>query len=157
MSFLSEEDIRGGNGVNLAPMIDFLFLMVVFFASLAVSRVTLKETELELVKLKTEQESPSAPIDDELRVINVSVNAQGEYKWVTELHDYAMESAQSIAEELRTQHAKGLLSKDKQKTHVLLKIDKHAQWEPILQVVFAIKEEGFDVRPVYEPEKAERV
>lgn len=155
MSFISEDDIRGNNGVNLAPMIDFLFLMVVFFASLAVSRITLKETELELVKLKSDKHASSHKPDNDHKIINITVAADGSYKWVTEIHDYSMESAQSIAKELRTQYGKGLLGSDKKKTHVLLKIDKQAQWAPILQVVFAIKEEGFDVRPVYEPEGAE--
>lgn len=153
MSFIPEDELKGNGGVNLAPMIDFLFLMVVFFASLAVSRVTLRDTELELVKIKTQSSKPKEVTDT--RVINVTINGDGEYKWVTEIHDYPMDSAEAIATELRTQHKKGLLPSDKKNTHVLLKIDKKTAWEKILTVVFAIKEEGFDVRPVYQPDQAE--
>ena len=51
MSFLSEEELKGKEGINLAPMIDFLFLMLVFFASLAISRVTTRDTDIDLVEI----------------------------------------------------------------------------------------------------------
>lgn len=155
MSFIAEEDIKGQGNVNLAPMIDFLFLMVVFFATLAVSRIATRDTELDLVKIQTQQPAKQVAKDSELKVVNVTIDSAGGYKWVTDIHDYPMDSAQAIAKELQTQHQKGLLPSDKSKIHVLLKIDKEAQWDPIMQVVFAIREAGFSVRPVYQPESAE--
>ena len=44
-----------------------------------------------------------------------------------------------------------MLGKDKAKTEVLLHIDKQAPWESISQLIFAIKEMGFNAHPVYEP------
>ena len=62
-----------------------------------------------------------------------------------------MESAHAIAHELINQYAQGLLPEERLKTQILLKIDREAHWEPILNVVLAIKEAGFEVRPLYEP------
>jgi biopolymer transport protein ExbD len=152
MSFLNEEDLKGSS-INLAPMIDFLFLMVVFFATMAVSRIATKDTEIELVKIEPSGDATASQQNLENKVINIAISESGEYKWVTEIHDYRMESAKEIGAELRVQHQRGLLPEDKSKTKVLLKIDKKAEWEPILKVIFAVKEQGFEVRPVYEPEE----
>ncbi len=152
MSFLPEEELQGNKGFNLAPMIDFLFLMVVFFAVLAVSRITTNDTEIELVKLDERPTGVSAAESvEELKVVTVSVTDEGDYKWVTELRDYQMATAEEIGEELSRQYARGILPREKSQTKVLLKIDSKAQWEPIMQVIFAIKEQGFTVHPVYQP------
>jgi biopolymer transport protein ExbD len=151
MSFIPEEELQNkGSGFHMAPMIDFLFLMLMFFASLAVSRVTTKDTEIALVKVKPETISSPTGEDNDYKIIHISINAKGEYKWVTEIRDYAMETAQDIAKELEQQYHKGLLPEDKLKTQVMLKIDKHATWDPILKAIFAIRDAGFEVRPVYE-------
>jgi len=153
MSFIPEEEIKGKIGANLAPMIDFLFLMLVFFASLAVSRVTTKDTEIELVKILPEPAATLTTGENETQLIYIAINDKNEYKWVTEIRDYEMDSAEAIADELARQYERGLLSENKSKTVVMLKIDKQAQWEPILKVIFSIREIGFEIRPVYEPEK----
>ena len=108
----------------MAPMIDFLFLMLMFFACLAVSRVTTKDTEIELVEIKPETKAVLAAADSDLKIINISINAQGEYKWVTEIRDYLMKTPEDITKELDQEYSKGLLPENKQKTQVLLKIDK---------------------------------
>ena len=151
MSFVPEDDFKGRIALNLAPMIDFLFLMLMFFATLAVTRATTKDTNIELVEIKPETKASAFASDSDLKIINLNIDERGQYKWVTEIHDYPMAKAEEIGNELRTQYEKGQLPEDKTKTQILLKIDKRAQWEPILQAIFAIREEGFDVRPVYEP------
>ena len=152
MSFLPEEEVQQKASLNLAPMIDFLFLMLMLFVTLAVTRVTTKETDIELVEIKPESHSSpvSSPLED--KIIHVVLNAEGKLKWVTELNNYPLETPELIAQELRRQYEDGFLPKDKLKTHVLLKIDKNAKWEPILKTMFAIRDQGFEVRPVYEPE-----
>lgn len=155
MSFISEEEIKGKGGNYLAPMIDFLFLMLVFFASLSVSRVTTKDTEIELVKVKPEPSPSSFLSETDTKVINININDNNEYKWITEIRDYQMESAASISEELERQYEKGLLPEDKLKTQVFLKIDKKAEWEPILKLIFSIRDIGFEVYPIYEPKTEE--
>lgn len=150
MSYIPDEELKERSGLTLAPMIDFLFLMLAVFASLAVSRIMMRDTEIELVKSNTDSSSAAHTLR-EYKLINVSVAEDGSYKWVTEIRDYPMETAEHIALELMRQYTQGLLPEDKLKTQVLLKIDRQARWESILQVLLAIKEAGFEVRPIYEP------
>jgi len=153
MSFIPEDEVGGGKTQSLAPMIDFLFLMLMFFASLAISRVTLQETEIDLVEVQ------STPIEevsqDEHFVINIAINSQGEYKWVTDIRDYAMDTPEAISSELVSQHSSGLLPDNKANTDVLLKIDKSTPWEPILKLIFAVRDAGFPVYPLYLPAEPE--
>ena len=151
MSYVPYDEIKDQGGVTMAPMIDFLFLMMAVFASLAVSRIVMRDTDIELVQSQIEGTSTLSAAHD-YKLINVTVTENGNYKWVTEIRDHSMESAELIAQELQSQYDKGLLPKDKLRTQVLLKIDRQAQWEPILKVMLAIRDTGFEVRPVYEPE-----
>lgn len=150
MTFVPDEELKTQSGLTLAPMIDFLFLMLAIFASLAVTRMVMRDTEIDLVKSKAETSS-STSLRHEYKLVNISIAENGSYKWVTEIRDYPMENAEQIAQELSRQYVQGLLPEDKFKTQILLKIDRSARWEPILKAVLAIKEAGFEVRPVYEP------
>lgn len=153
MTFIPESEIRGQGGLNMAPMIDFLFLMLMFFACLSITRMAARDTDIDLVELKADTSSSVAEGDDDLKLINISILADGGYKWITDIHDYPMLAPNDLRDELLKQYNKGLLPKDKHQTQVLLKIDKTAQWEPILKAIFAIREAGFEVHPVYEPEE----
>lgn len=156
MSFIPEDDLKGRVALNLAPMIDFLFLMLIFFATLAVTRATTKDTEIELVEVKPETAASAIASDTDYKIINLNIDAEGKYKWITEIHDYPMATAEDIGIELNSQYEKGLLPEDKEKTQVLVKIDKKAEWEPILKAIFAVRDAGFQVRPVYEPLSEEK-
>ncbi|MCH9627906.1 MAG: hypothetical protein S4CHLAM2_15540 [Chlamydiales bacterium] len=149
MSYIPDDELKERTGLALAPMIDFLFLMLAVFASLAVSRIVIRDTDVELVRSKTE----SSSINDmhDLKLVHITISEGGGYKWVTEIRDYMLESPEAIANELLQQHERGLLPEEKLKTQVLLKIDRMARWEPILHAILAIREAGFEVRPVYEP------
>ena len=151
MTYVPQEELKGQGGFTMAPMIDFLFLMMAIFASLAVSRIVMRDTDIELVQ-SVHDHSSVFNSAQEYKLINISVAEDGSYKWVTEVRDHPMESAAQIAAELESQYAKGLLPEDKLRTQILLKIDRQARWEPILNVLLAIRESGFEVRPVYEPE-----
>lgn len=153
MSYIPLDELKERGGVPLAPMIDFLFLMLAVFASLAVSRIVMRDTDIELVQSKKEAPS-SLELSHDFKIINISVSESGEYKWVTDIRDHMMQTPEAITDELVKQYQKGLLPEDKLKTQVLVKIDKDARWEPILELLLAIREVGFEVRPVYEPESA---
>jgi len=153
MSFIPDDELKGRVSLNLAPMIDFLFLLLMFFATLAVTRITTKDTEIQLVEIKPETTATTAANDSDYKIINISINSEGKYKWTTEIKDYAMSTPDEIKQELNLQYEKGLLPQDKLQTQVMLKIDKKATWEPILKAIFAIRDAGFEVRPVYEPEE----
>ena len=153
MSFIPSDEIRGGKTQSLAPMIDFLFLMLMFFATLAVSRVTTRDTEINLVEVKPETTQVAESAENEFKVVNLCITEEGDYKWITELRDYPMQDEQAVALELHKRYENGLLPQDRERTQVLLRIDKAAPWEPILRVIFAIREAGFDVHPVYIPDE----
>lgn len=154
MSYIPDEELKGRLSLNLAPMIDFLFLLLMFFATLAVTRITTKDTDIQLVEVKPETPAATqAQLPSEFKIISISVNSEGKYRWSTEIKDYPMSTPEEIKDELILQYEKGLLPENKLETQVLLKIDKNATWEPILKLIFAIRDAGFEVRPVYEPDQ----
>lgn len=150
MSIIPEEELKNSSSLNLAPMVDFLFLVVAVFATLAVTRAALFDNEINLVKLAPVNEQSPLMGNEEQYVINLSVNEKGQYKWIAEFNDYLIENVSGVRAELNKQQMLGLLPKDPSKTKILLHIDKAAQWEPIAQIIFTVKEAGFNIRPVYD-------
>ena len=148
MEMIPHDELNKSQTFNFAPMIDFLFLMLALFATLAMSRAALSDTEIDLAKVKTK--SKATPSAAQIHSIHLSINAEGKYKWLTEFQEYAMETPLAIQEELARQYALNALPQDKAHTEILLHIDKQAPWEPIAQAIFAVKEIGFTARPVYE-------
>jgi len=157
MSFIPNDEIKGQSSMNMAPMIDFLFLMLMFFACLAISRVTTKDTEIDLVNASPETKVVLSDASSDIKVVNISITENGEYKWITEIRDYIMNTPEAIANELNVQYDKGILPSDRLNTQVLLKIDKNATWDPILKAIFAIRDAGFEVHPVYLPEEIDSI
>jgi len=151
MSLIPEEKLKSKSDFNFAPMIDFLFLMLAFFATLAVSRASLYDTKLSLVQLKVDENSSIVKQNEEPFQINLSISNDGKYNWITDIQSYPMENLDKIKKELNYQHSIGLLPKEKNLTKILLHIDKNAAWEPVAKLIFAIREEGFEANPVYEP------
>lgn len=145
MSIIPEEEIQRSSSVNLAPMIDFLFLVIAIFATLAVTRSALFDNDIELVKVR-----PFEKQSKQQYIINLSIDGQGRYKWITECNEYWMQSISAITQELQQQQTLGLLPKEKEKTKVLLHIDRQSQWDCIARLIFAVKESGFDIHPVYD-------
>lgn len=149
MSLIPDEELQRHNHLNLAPMIDFLFLIVAVFAVIAVTRASLFDREINLVKVHTKMSSATA---QDRYTVHLSINDKGEYKWITEFNEYLISSPTDVQIELKKQQELGLLPKDTLKTQVLLHIDKQAMWEPIVQLIFAVKQAGFQIHPVYENE-----
>ena len=85
-------------------------------------------------------------------LVNIGITEEGKYKWITEVSEFLMDTPESIQRELQKQQQFGLISKNPEDTKVLLHIDRHAKWEPVAQAIFALREQGFPVHPVYEPE-----
>ncbi len=148
MSLIPEEELREKPSLNLAPMVDFLFIVVAIFAVIAVTRTALYDSEINLATVSAEKGQEAAP--QNIHVVNLSINEQGQYKWISDAHEYIMENLESIQNELVKQQEMGVLPKDSKQVKVLLHIDKDAHWDPIAQAIFAVKEVGFHVYPVYE-------
>lgn len=151
-TLIPEDELQVRRGLNLAPMVDFLFLILAVFAVLAVTRTALYDSDVNLVKMDTQAPPPLMAESQPGYTILLSVNDKGQYKWVTEFNEYMLDTVTSVKHELMRQEQLGLLPEDKSKTKVLLHIDKEANWESIARVIFAIKETGYQVSPVYCPE-----
>ncbi len=151
MSLIPEEEFKKQGSFNLAPMVDFLFLILAVFATMAITRAALFDTEIDLVKLKPESNDSPSLAYNQTYIVNVSVTSDGQYKWVTEVNEFLLESPTAIQKELHKQQMQGLLPPEKGQVKVLLHIDKEARWEPIVQAIFSVREAGFQINPVYEP------
>jgi biopolymer transport protein ExbD len=150
MNLIPESEFRKHIHLNLAPMVDFLFLVLAVFATMAVSRAALFDKQVDLVQLTSKPETAiQRPVP---YLVNLSVTEDGKYKWMTEVNDYIIDTVQEIQKEIIKQQQLGLLPREKDRMRVLLHIDKQAKWEPIAQVIFAVKEVGLQINPVYEPE-----
>lgn len=149
MDLIPEEELKGSCSINLAPMVDFLFLVIALFAALAVSRSVLYDTEVSLIKLKTAPESLAAD-DQKTDFVNIAITGDGRYKWLTEVTEFSTSHPEAIKAELLKQQRVGSISKDPSKTKVLLHIDREAHWEAVAQAIFIIKEAGFPIHPIYE-------
>ena len=157
MSIIPDEELKRQEKINLAPMVDFLFLVIAIFATLAVAKTALFDSEVSLVKVRpAKEDSPVAPFNPSYMVV-LAVTEKGEYKWISEFNEYYMESVQTIQEELETQKKLGLLPKESGMTKVLLHIDKNAKWEPIADLIYSVRKAGFKVHPVYIPEKEQQL
>ncbi len=154
MSIIPEEELKSFGGLNLAPMVDFLFLVVAVFATLAVTKAALYDSEIKLVKVQPASEKSPYIGQNDYYIINLSVNEEGKYKWITEFNEYLIDGVQGIQKELKKQQDLGLLPKEKEKTKVLLHIDRNAKWEPISQIIFSVRQVGFEIHPVYDYDDA---
>jgi biopolymer transport protein ExbD len=152
MELIPHDELKSPHSFNSAPMIDFFFLMLAMFAVLSVSRSALLDTDISLAELKPEKEATSIKSKAHIEPIHISVSSKGGYKWLTEFEEYPMASVTAIQDELSRQYKLGTLPQDKRLTEVLLHIDKQAPWEPIAQLIFGVREAGFDVRPIYTAE-----
>lgn len=152
MDLIPHDEIKPISGINYAPMIDFLFLMLALFATLAISKASLYDTEIHLAEVKSPSQSDTMQTKKEIQQINISIMANGQFKWLTEFQEYPMTRIEEIQEELARQYQIGALAQDKSQTEILLHIDKQAPWDPIAKTIFAIRELGFSVHPVYTSE-----
>ncbi len=147
MDLIPHDDLKLGHPFNLAPMIDFLFLMLALFATLAMSRAALFDSDISLASVNGNEKASTASAKHQ---INICISANGQYKWLTEFQEYPMENTEAIRQEIIHQHQIGALPPDKKMTEVLLHIDQRAPWKMIAEAIFSIRETGFAVHPVYE-------
>lgn len=156
MKLVPEEELKRQGSFNLAPMVDFLFLVVAIFAVLAVTRTALYDTDLDLVRTQQPIDQEKTPASEDCYYVDLGVTRDGKYKWLTEAQDYTIANASIIQSELRKQQMNGLLPRDNQRTKVLLHIDKEAEWSAVASLILAVREAGFTIHPLYELENAKR-
>ena len=150
MELIPHDEIRPAPSFNFAPMIDFLFLMLALFATLAISRAALFDTEIRLAELKPETGKLPIHPRQQIQQIHISIHRTGTYKWLTEFQEYPMTDVKAVQEELSRQYQIGVLPKDKANTEILLHIDAQAPWDAVAHMLFGVRELGFTAHPVYE-------
>ncbi len=150
MSLIPEEELQKSATLPFAPMVDFLFLMLALFATLALSRSSLFDTQIELTQLKPDKKT-SFYSSSKLQQIHLGIDEKGGYRWVTEFQSYPMKDIASVQEELLKQYSLGLLPENKEQLEIFLHIDKKANWDSIAHLIFGVKELGFPIYPVYTP------
>jgi biopolymer transport protein ExbD len=149
MDLIPDEELKPKGLMNLTPMVDFLFLVIAIFATLALTRTALFDSEVNLASVK-EESLLSSPLANSNYTVILGVTKEGSYKWLTEFNEYAMEGISPILNELANQTELGLLPQEAEKTKILLHVDKNAEWEPIVQLIYSLKKTGYTVHPVYE-------
>lgn len=155
MSLILEEELKKSGHFPFAPMVDFLFLMLALFATLAVTRASLFDTTLELAELKPEEKKSFQSSPASMHQIHLGIGEKGDYRWITEMHSYPMEDISSIQQEMQRQYGLGLLPQNKENLEVFIHIDKRASWESIAKLMFGVKELGFQAYPLYTPSESE--
>ena len=148
MDLIPDEELKTKGFFNLTAMVDFLFLVIALFATLAVTRTALFDSEISLAKVK-ESNSPQVNKGD-FHIINLCIGKTGQYKWITEFNEYSLDGIPSILQELSKQQELGILPADKTLTKILLHIDKQTEWDPVAQLVYSLKQTGYLAHPVYE-------
>jgi len=151
-TMIPDDELKTSKSMNLAPMVDFLFLILAVFAVLAVTRTSLYDSEVNLVKMDSKAPPPTMTEAQPGYTVLLSINNVGQYKWVTEFNEFLLDGITAVKHELLKQQEMGLLPEDKSKTKVLLHIDKSANWESIATIIFAVKEMGYQISPVYTPD-----
>lgn len=154
MELIPYDELKTSQNFNFAPMIDFLFLMLALFATLAISKATLFDQKVELVEHYDSQKTHQALKDRNENHLHISIRENGSYVWLTEFGEYPMNTVTEIQEELSRQYQLGILPKEKAKTVILLHVDKKAPWEAVLQLILKSSEIGFQSRPVYSASSA---
>ncbi len=149
MDLIPEEELKPKGFMNLTPMVDFLFLVIAVFATLTITRTALFDSEISLANV-SKKEFTENSVESLEYTVNLGVTKSGQYKWITDFNEYAMQDIPSILQELSKQQQLGLLSADTSKIKILLHVDKKAQWDPVVQLIYSLKKTGYPIHPVYE-------
>ena len=104
LDLIPDDKLKIAPAISPAPMLDFFFLMLAFFATLAVTRITLFDTQLDLVQLSKEPNASQVVPSTENMHLNIGISNEGDYRWITDIHDYPMENAEKIQKELLYRH-----------------------------------------------------
>lgn len=148
MNLIPEEELKKHRQLNLAPMVDFLFVLVAIFAIVTVTRSALSNSEIHLVK--TEKKNKQNHLFSEECIVDLTITKEGTYRWMTDMHNYLIHDPKAIGAELLKQRQTGFLPNETEKTKVLLHIDQNAPWNSVAKLIVAVKGAGFQVHPVYE-------
>ena len=147
---IPDDQLKQFEKVQWAPMVDFLFIVVIVFATIAITRNVVQDSALQLVRALPEKESTTAPHHKSSHLVNLSINHLGKYKWLSENGEIFLDNAKAVGTTIASLKKQGVLPAQPHQVKILLHIDKSAPWQPIADVIFAVCEAGYDIHPVYQ-------
>lgn len=140
--------LKQERSLNLAPCIDFLFILLVIFATAAISREVTRSQQVDLVKVSNTTSVNNSP---QHQALVISIDASGAYIWNGQLKDYPMPTPAAVSKELQVR--KKSSSSRKALPPVYLRIDANAPWEKVATLLSTVESEGFEVYPLLEEQK----
>lgn len=148
MNLMPEEELTQRASVNLAPMVDFLFLILAVFAVLSItsSKVFLEDIDL----AQSEDTLDSSIAQFEPQQLHLFVNKDGQYLLQEDHSTLKFEKCKQVATTLQDRQIAGYLPKDTSQVSILLHIDKQAEWEHVMQLLVSLQNAGFTVQTVYQ-------
>jgi biopolymer transport protein ExbD len=146
MNLLPDEDMSHRASINLAPMVDFLFLILAVFAVLSITSSKMFVEEIELAQTDEVNEAISYADQEPLHLF---VNKEGEYILQKDNTPYKFFRCQHLNHELQKMRSSGELPYDPKKVSILLHIDKQAEWESVMQLLLSLQNGGYQVQTVY--------
>ena len=150
MGLIPEEELKGRFSLNLAPMVDFLYVVIVIFAILIVTKSPLFEEQIKLVKMTGQAERLQPNATPTQAVMHIAVHANGTYGWQVGERKESFSQVEELEKRLIELKNRGDLPLPNPETKVLLHIDKQAQWKRIAAAIFGIKKIGYQIHPVFE-------
>lgn len=150
---IPEDELKHFEKGGWAPMVDFLFVIIIVFATIAITRNVVQDRELRLAQPLQQQKTTHQVQHNAVHVINLSINHLGRYKWLSNSNEIVFDSAKQLGERLISLRNQHRLPTQTDRVKILLYIDKTAPWQPIADAIFAVREAGYDVHPVYQSAK----
>lgn len=150
MSLIPDSELSQSKGLNMAPMVDLLFILLAVIIVAFITRAAIFDTEFKLVKAKTEEK---IPIDTSaaLKGLMVKVFEKGLYTLTFEGTETSYENVEELSSAISKLVNEHKITKSEHP--VLLKIEKDSKWESVAEVILKTKQIGLEVRPLYEQER----
>ncbi|MCK4934244.1 MAG: biopolymer transporter ExbD [Simkaniaceae bacterium] len=143
MSIIPEDKLNAKAVINFAPLVDFLFIVIVVFATLAITKNASHDQTINLLTRKESTSKTQLVESKETKAITLSMTLDGRCTWQDGKGGNILFSPKDFPK---------LFSKESNIEKVLLHIDKNATWESIANLIFTIRETGLEVYPVYQTE-----
>jgi biopolymer transport protein ExbD len=144
MNLIPDRELMRQERVYMAPMVDFLFLIIAALMSLLVIRVAAYDMNIRLAEAQPSVNDHQL-FFSEAPFIVLSIDSYGIYRWVTDKQEERMGKEQ-IEEKLKEEASLFQDSLPK----VLLYIDQSANWQSIADLLVTVQKSGFIAYPLYQ-------
>lgn len=147
MSLIPEEELKKQQGLNLAPMVDFLFLIIAVLACMALTHAFLFDSDLKLAQIN-ESAAHNSPTDPK-GILHLSLDSQGSCRWLLESALPQPTELSRLSEDVMTFRTLGLFPSSGE-VKIFLHIDQHVEWGQAVNAILTARQTGLAVHPVFE-------